>query len=211
MYGRLAEQFNVPDGQNIWRGKGLIIVFQKEKDYFDFERDSHHTDAKGTAGMCHSYGSGLVHVAFFRQPDELAFAHILVHESTHGFIHRYRSPVFIPSWANEGLAETIASELVPQPTRATNVHFSAMEGVRSHKGVGDEFFKTEHIEGWQYPVAESLCTYMITQNKTGYVNFINALKDGMPINDALTKVYGAAEDRLVEYFTQWLEAPPRKK
>src|SRR5678816_1538790 len=75
-------------------------------------RDRHQTMAAGTAGMCHQYGNGDVHIAFYRQPNDLDFANVLVHESIHGFLHRYRSPVDVPSWANEGLAEAIAADMV---------------------------------------------------------------------------------------------------
>src|SRR5439155_16729633 len=104
MYARLAELFAVPKGENLWRGKGLVFVFSRDEDYLKFEVKMHATVAAGTAGMCHAFGNGDVHIAFYRQPNDLDFAHVLVHESTHGFLHRYRSPVDIPSWANEGLA-----------------------------------------------------------------------------------------------------------
>ena len=68
--------------------------------------------------MCHTFGSGDVHIAFYRQPNDFDSAHVLVHESVHGFVHRYRSPLDIPSWANEGLAEAIATDMVPQPGMA---------------------------------------------------------------------------------------------
>src|SRR5215471_499623 len=93
MYDRLSEMFAVPSGKNIWRGKALIFVFSKNADYQRYERQIMHTDPAGTAGMCHSGSNGNVRIAFHRQEDQLEFAHVLVHESVHGFIHRYRTPV----------------------------------------------------------------------------------------------------------------------
>ncbi|CAA9419114.1 MAG: hypothetical protein AVDCRST_MAG64-2763 [uncultured Phycisphaerae bacterium] len=204
MYDRLAELFAVPKGSNIWRGKCLIFVFAKPEDYHDHEAKTYRTDSKGSAGMCHSFGNGFVHVAFYRQPEELQFAHVLVHESVHGFIHRYRSHVYIPNWANEGLAEVIASELVPQKARATDSKFRAAQGVRENDGVGGNFYSARNIEAWQYPVAEQLAAFMIAQNKKGYVAFINAVKDGVLADEALTKHFGASRDRLTAAYIESL-------
>jgi hypothetical protein len=199
MYARLAELFAVPAGEDLWYGKALVFVFSKSPDYQAYERDAEHVDATGSAGMCNAFSNGAVHIAFYRQRTDLDFAHVLVHESVHGFVHRYRSPAQVPSWANEGLAETIASELVPQPTRAARVQVNARL-LMGQRGMGDDFFTARHIAAWQYPVAESLCTYMIGQNKAGYVSFINAVKDGMEAEEAIEKAYGAPESRLVSYF-----------
>ena len=204
MYARLCETFGVPTGQNIWRGKGLVFVFSRKDDYMRFESDIAHTQAKGTAGMCHSVSNGLDFIAFYRQPDELQFAHVLVHESTHGFIHRYRSKVFVPSWANEGLAEVIATDLVPQRGHRDEVKTAAREMLQQHRNSMGDFFTAEHIEGWQYPVAQMLCEFMITAGKKNYVDFINGIKDGLNWDEALATRYKAPFDRLVPVFGQWL-------
>jgi len=101
MYARLAELFAVEKDANVWRGKALVFVFSKADDYRTFQLESHHTDPGKSAGMCHERSDGFVHIAFYRQPKDLDFAHVLVHESVHGFIHRYRGPVHVPSWAND--------------------------------------------------------------------------------------------------------------
>lgn len=204
MYDRLAELFGVQKGENIWRGKGLVFVFSKADAYQKYERDMLHTDPTGTAGMCHSSPNGFVRIAFYRQADEGMFAHVLVHESVHGFIHRYRTPVLVPNWTNEGLAETIATELVPQTGRFERVKNSARQWLKLHDSHVGDFFSLEHIEGWQYPVAETMCTYMIQSNKKKYVGFIRSLKDGVPWEQSLTNEYGLSTDRLLQAFGQWL-------
>ena len=196
MYDKLAELFAVPKGANIWRGKCLIFVFARAADYHAHESSTYRVDSAQSAGMCHSFGNGFVHVAFYRQPEELQFAHVLVHESVHGFIHRYRSHVTAPNWVNEGLAEVIAAELVPQKARQTDTRFRAAEGVRENGGVGATFYSARNIEGWQYPVAETLAAFMIAQNKAGYVAFVNGVKDGMEPEESLEKHYGADRERI---------------
>ena len=201
MYAKLAEMFGIEKGVNVWRGKALVFVFAADADYRRFQVAMHQTDPGESDGMCHSYGDGMVHIAFYRQPDELDFAHVLVHESVHGFLHRYKSPVNIPSWANEGLAEWIANELVRRPGRAQESHRYAKYVLQQHGSLG-EFFEADHIVGWQYPVAEMLTTFMIERNKKGYVAFINGLKDGLAVEEALETKYKAPRDRVVDAFAR---------
>lgn len=210
MYDRLAELFAVPKGSNIWRGKCLIFVFAKPADYHAHELSTYGVDSSKSAGMCHSYGNGFVHVAFYRQQLELKFAHVLVHESVHGFVHRYRSHVTVPNWANEGLAEVIAAELVPDKAGQKGRRFEATDGVRTNGGVGPTFYSARNIEGWQYPVAENLAAFMIAANKKGYVAFINGVKDGTPPEESLEKNFGADRDRMTAAYIESLGVKLKK-
>jgi hypothetical protein len=214
MYARLAELFAVqrepaPPGAgrggyvNVWHGKALVFVFQNPDDYRRFQQVVHQTDAGSSAGMCHCFGNGRVHIAFYRQAEELTFAHVLVHESVHGFIHRFRSPALVPSWANEGLAEVISSELVPRPGRDKQREFLAKSGLQSRADVGG-MMDAKHIDGWQYPVAETLCAFMVRQNKRGYVEFIIGIKEGLTWQQSLEQRYKAPRDRLVRAYRESL-------
>ena len=213
MYAKLAELFGVereprPTGSvsgrgdfaNVWDGKALVFVFLNADDYRRFQRVAHNTDAGTSAGMCHCFGDGRVHIAFYRQADQLNFAHVLVHESVHGFIHRFRTPATVPSWANEGLAEVIATELVPRPGRPKEREAVARQSLQARGnlagGLGN-LFEVRHIESWQYPVAETLCAYMIQQSKRRYVDFIMGIKDGLTWEQSLEQRYKAPRERLV--------------
>lgn len=201
MYAKLAQMFAIEKGVNVWRGKALVFIFSADADYRRFQIAMHQTDPGESAGMCHSYGDGMVHIAFYRQPEELEFAHVLVHESVHGFLHRYKTPVDIPSWANEGLAEWIANALVPRPGRQRQRHSYATRALHQFGGLGS-FFEASHLQGWQYPVAEMMTTFMIEKNKKNYIAFINGMKDGLSWDEALETKYKAPRDRLVAAFGQ---------
>ena len=116
-------------------------------------------------------------------------------------MHRYKSWRNIPTWANEGLAEVLGAELVPNKSRQISRRTAATSSL-STQGVGPGFFTATFIDGWQYPVAENLCSYMISANRKGYVAFINAIKEGVTPEKALQTVYGATEERLVEAYKQ---------
>ena len=97
---------------------------------------------------------------------------------------------------DQGLAETIATDLVPQNGHRNEVMSHAREQVQAHRGLRD-LFMTGHIEGWQYPVAENLCAFMISANKQGYVAFINGVKDGQSVDQSMEKNFGAGKERLM--------------
>ncbi len=204
MYGRLAGLFGVKDGENIFRGKGAVFVFAKEEDYQNFQKTMHETDAAGTAGMCHNFGNGDVHIGFFRQPNDQDFAAVLVHESVHGFLHRYRKPTNVPTWVNEGLAEVISTELVPQRGKRQEMRQWAAGQLRERGSLGGEFFSGDRLEGWQYPVAQLLTEFMIKESKKNYFTFIDALKYGMKPEEALAQRYGVPQERLVTAFGESL-------
>jgi hypothetical protein len=212
MYARLAELFAVEreprapgagrgDYANIWSGKALVFVFREASDYHRFEQVVHNTPSEGTAGLCHCFGDGRVHIAFFRQADPLTFAHVLVHESVHGFIHRFRTAAHVPSWVNEGLAEVIASELVPRNGRAKQRELQARQQLERRADLGG-MMDAKHIDSWAYPVAETLCAYMIRQNKRNYVDFIAGIKEGLTWEQSLEQRYKAPRDRLARAYRE---------
>jgi hypothetical protein len=207
LYARLATMFGVPKGENIWRGKALVFVFASDADYLMFQMKMHDkTMATGTAGMCHQYGNGDVHIAFYRQPNEMDFAHVLVHESVHGFLHRYRSPLSIPSWINEGFAEVVASEMVPRVGLTQASTAQARQDLQTRRDL-DKMFEEEHIVAWQYSVARTLAEFMIQQNRKGYVEFINGIKDGLSWEAALTQKYGVSLQQLVRAYGTFMGVP----
>ena len=200
MYVKLAELFGIDKRQNLWRGKALVFVFTRIEDYRLFERLVEGIDPGNSVGMTHCYGDALVHMAFYRYPNDTQFAHLLVHESVHGFLHRYRTPVRVPSWANEGLAEDLASELVPDPTRMRSLNGLARACLRQHNNAVGDFFTTRQIDAWQYPMAESLCAWMIQHDRNGYLDFINGIKDGQKWEESLKANFKLTKEKLLSEY-----------
>lgn len=209
MYFRLCDLFGLKRTDNIWLGKCLIFIFRNEPDYHRFQAQMHQTNSQGTAGMCHGFGSGDVHVAFYRQPQEMMFAHVLVHEAVHGFLHRYRSPVHIPVWINEGLAEVISFELVPKAPAVPRLQQWGLSQMKLLGSTG-RMFEASRLEAWQYGIASHLTTFMIQNNKRGYVNFINGIKDGQPWPDSMENNYGAPLDRVIRVYGESIRVPHLK-
>ena len=60
----------------------------------------------------------------------------------------------------------------------------------------------KHIESWAYPVAETLCAYMIQQNKRNYVDFILGIKEGLTWEQSLDQRYKAPRDRIARAYRE---------
>ncbi|HYO10716.1 MAG TPA: hypothetical protein VER17_17255 [Tepidisphaeraceae bacterium] len=200
MYARLAELFAIPPGVNIWRGKALIIVFLSRDDFLKFELAAFKNTRDTASGFCHGLGDGSVIIDFYRSPTDLDFARLLVHETTHGFIHRYRSKVHVPSWVNEGLAEVMAFQLVPHEGLRQSDDARARSELKRAQPLLRFFELNRNIDGYQYPIARALAEFMIRKDKAGYVKFINAIKDDVPAEQAVTAAFGVSlEQLLAEY------------
>ena len=59
------------------------------------------------------------------------------------------------------------------------------------------FFDGGQISFAQYPIARTLSEFMIRQNKRGYVDFINGIKDGLSWQESLEQKYGAQVGKLI--------------
>jgi hypothetical protein len=210
MYARLSEIFDIPKGHNLWRGKALIIVFLSQDDFEKFEVAAFKNDKKGPTGFCHAWADGTVVITFYRSRSEMDFARLLVHESTHGFLHRYRSPEHIASWANEGLAEVLAYELVPHAGIKQAEDARARSELRRPRPLEHFFDEGKNIDGFQYPIARTLCEFMIRQDKAKYVEFIKGMKDGLSWEQALASKYGTSVEALLAAYGQQMGVPGLK-
>jgi hypothetical protein len=198
MYARLAALFGIAEEENIWHGKAAILVFAQRDDFRDFETQAFHVK-RDAGGWCHYLAQGDVLISFFRASSDQDFARVLVHESTHGFLYRYRGRPPVPSWINEGLAEVMEFEFVPQTGIRQANDAEARIQLRAPDGLKG-FFTAPSIEFPQYPIARTLTEFMIRQNKRGYVEFINGIKDGMTWEDALQDKYGVNLNQLVNAY-----------
>ncbi len=205
LYHRMCDTFAVTRGTNVFRGKCLVYVFRREADYQRFHNVVSGINVAGTAGLCKSYGNGQVEITAYQQRDRNVLAHVLAHEVVHGFLHRYRSHPFVVSWINEGLAEFVAADLIglyrPREVRERVARSLTLRGGTSG------MLSDAMIEGWQYPVAQALCDFMIAQDRGRYRDFVNAIKDGKPWRKALAEDYGVSQVRLLGAFGQALGLP----
>lgn len=193
MYENLTKAFNFPQGKNIWRGKCPVVAFQNESDYRRFE--SQVMNAPGsetTQGRCHNYSDGRVVMSCFKGDDEAFFAVILVHETSHGFIHRYKTSIHIPPWINEGIADWVAGTVVGKhDDEVRRRQFDAVDRIRTSGTLGGSFYTDgADLERWQYGTASSLVEILLRIDGKKYRKLIDNVKEGMPSEEALRDAYG---------------------
>ena len=209
MYARLADIFFLEEGKNIFWGKAVIFVFNHQKRFQLLEAQAfNHLAPESVLGLCHQRGPK-VFVNFYRQPDDLAFAAVLVHETVHGFMHRYQTPQRLPVWANEGFADYVAS---------ISFRNSPIDGERRKTGVafiragGDVRFilNLSYLDGsWPgedaigYPVSYLLVSLMIRERPRNFGRWVQAVKAGKDWKQALADEFGVTDRRLIERFTRY--------
>jgi hypothetical protein len=163
-------------------------------------------------GICHGDTAGRVIISIWKGNHEAFFAKVLVHETAHGFVHRYKSSVFIPSWVNEGIADWVAAAVVQADKSAQQRQRDAALRVRQTGSLGGNFFdEGQNIQGWQYGVASSLVDMMLkldtSKTRTKYKEFFDLMKEGHKPEEALQKTYGANFEQLTAHYGSLVGVP----
>ncbi len=206
MYDRLVEMFSLEEDTRVYAGKAFVLICRSEQTYAAFNQRVYGQTAEGSLGVCWQSGSGLVQMSAWNDPEDPRaaaradrFLHTLVHENVHGFLFRYRSPEMIPNWANEGLAEWIAEAIIDADVAASKQRY-ANRLMRDGQQIG-AYFQLPNIEAWQYGLSYGITTLMIRENRTGYRDFIHAIKDGTEWPEALAEHFGGVTpEGLVEVY-----------
>jgi hypothetical protein len=208
MYTRVLKMFKIPTKTNVWHGKAMIFVFKNKKDFVQYEREveENPSNMANAAGFCHTMGP-LVRIAFYRQPVDSTFASILVHETCHGIIHRYRSPNRIPTWVNEGLSEWIAYH----DGVVNNASRSEMKRARDYTAI-NTLAKTGSLGGmfdkWNggshYGIAYKYTGFLIKYKSKQWVKFLNALKDDTSQEEAFEASFGMSQEKMTRAFGRWM-------
>ena len=157
-------------------------------------------------GLSHLSKTGEVVISCFRGNDPNDFGQMLVHETSHGFIHRYKTKAQLPNWVDEGMADLIGAEMVPASTAVKNRELKAIQQLAQQRSLGG-MLKAERIEGWQYGVASNLNRFLLQSNRQNYVRFIEALKDGMKWEEALKDAYRATPEELLAEYGRRINVP----
>ncbi len=208
MYKHLGKAFSVPEGKNVWKGKCVVVVFIEAPNFHKFERDiMNNSDSQGAQGLHHGYGDGKVIVSCYRGSDPLFFGSLLVHETSHGFLHRYKSSVHVRSWINEGIAEWTAGAVVTACKETGRRQRMAAEQAKAKGTLGGNFFDEANIDGWQYGVASTIVDMLLKVDGSKYRQMIDDIKDGVDWEDSLQNAFGMTTTELVSRYGQYIGVP----
>lgn len=211
MHDFLCDRYGIPRGEPVWRGKCLVVAFLAEDDFQAFEGRFMKSEARGKHGVCHQRSDGVVITACHRGDDALAFAHMLVHETSHGFNHRWMSSVRLPNWLNEGIAEWVGTKVVPGCDQVGLKEAKAAEYMQSRGDVGPDYFTADNIAAVQYGISSGLVRFMATRDAKKFAAFVRAIKEGAPAEAALRQAFGASIDDLLAAYGRTVGVPALKR
>ncbi len=118
MHEQLCKVYAIERPDKLWLGKAVVVAFNRKEDFMQFEQVFfHQRPPANVQGAANAVESGEDVIGCYCGDDPVTFAHVLVHETTHGFNHRYLSPLPLPNWLDEGIAEWIAITIVKSDKR----------------------------------------------------------------------------------------------
>jgi hypothetical protein len=207
IYVSLVRSFRLPEDRNLFWGKCVVFMSQRREGFVELERVAFgHPVPETMEGLTHTMGPREI-ANFWRMPDERKLGATLAHETTHAFLHRYRSDAQLPLWLDEGFADFAAQWLVAD---------SPIDEHRRPKGVAfartggpvDNILDMECIhDAWPGPdyygqgVSYLLVDLLFKADPAAFVRWIDAIKDGSEWEAGLVDVYGMTRAQLVEGFT----------
>ncbi len=211
MHDLLCDLYGIPRGEPVWQGKCLVVAFRQQADFQAFEQRFMKVAApEGIYGLCHQFSTGRVITACHRGDEASSFAHMLVHETSHGFNFRWLSPELLPNWLNEGIAEWVGTQVVPNARVMPIKEAQARAFMLQTGSLGPDFFTAANIQSVQYGIASQLVKFLLARDRKKFVQFVRGIKEGMTPEESLEAAYQGSLADLIAAFGQSLGVPHLK-
>lgn len=211
MHDFLCSLYGIPRGEPVWQGKCLVFAFQREEDFRAYEGKFFRSQVrKGTYGRCHSYPDGRVIVACYQGSRPDSFATMLVHETSHGFNHRWLALRHLPNWLNEGIAEWVSAQVVPRCPDVPRREARSLAIMQQTGSLGPGFLTENNIAFDQYGTATLLVRFLVAKDRQKFGDFVRGYKEGMAAEESLKAAYGGSLDELITAFGTAIGVPGLK-
>ncbi len=204
MNSTLVEAFELPKGTNVFYGKCAVFIFEHRTEYLTFQTAAFGFDARKTGGVFQPRGP-MAFCSFFREnPQSTYFRGTLVHETVHAFVYRYKSPAALPTWANEGLADLIASEVI-RDLEEGGKHWNHARQFAAQKKQAIEVMNQSYQNGtWfnddSYPISHMVVRLMIKSKPRGFKEWIDDIKLGIDWRKSMAERLDATPEQLSDRF-----------
>ena len=210
MHNQLCLAYAVKDKDRVWLGGKLpVIAFADRSSFEECEKTffEHAVDGSLVQGLAHNASTGEVAVTCHCGKDPYYFAAVLVHETTHGFNHRYKSAVQLPSWLDEGIADWTAMTVVKKNTAVARKVQVGLTQAKQQGNLGGNFFGDGRLEGWQYGIASSMVEFLLRSNGKSFRKMLDAIKQGTKWRAALKEAYGVTPAELTVAYGRTVGIP----
>lgn len=203
MYATLLTTLEIPADSELFQGKCAVFLLKERSSFIEFERKAFATDATKFGGVNHQR-SGYAFTVFYKGANEQEFNSVLIHETVHAFMYRYRSGIALPTWANEGLADFVAGHLVTYSTEPQSHWNHARNYVAMKKNVLS-IMNLSYAEGsWptddSYPVSHMLVRFLLKNKPREFKLWIDDIKAGVDWREAMIKQFGITPEVLAQGF-----------
>jgi hypothetical protein len=210
MHDFLCDLYGIPRGEPVWKGKCIVFAFTSEEDFNAFEGRFMGGGLQGAHGVCHQFPDGRVVMACHRGPMADAFAHMLVHETSHGFNHRWMSPERLPNWLNEGIAEWVGTQVVPYSKQVPLKEAQAKMYMQQTRSLGPQYLTRPNIDAVQYGISSALVRFLVKKDIKKFAEFVRGIKEGMTAEESLKASYKGSIEELVGAFGASIGIPDLK-
>ena len=205
VYEIMDELFGADVTGNRFWGKAVVLYFTDSDRFRLVEAESFdQLVGRDVLGICQPVGAK-VFISLTGDVASDAFRAAVARAVAHGFMHRFRSPKRLPVWANQGLAEYVASRAAPGAADAERRRGEALVYIRNGGDLAAVF-----DAGWSdaWPPAGTavgglMTALMINQQPERFRRWVIAVKQGTDWTKALADSYGVPFAPLVDTFTQY--------
>ena len=209
MYRALCRQFDIPPTRHIWAGKCPVFLFWQKAHFDAFTTTVDRIGATQAGGYNVQRSNGFTYLVLSHTENKTWFHEVLIHEATHAFLGRYLTNRPIPRWANEGLADYMASHLV-KDTQAEKKHAMAVQVAIAQRVQVGHIFTRMRMHWFDYGIAQSIVRHCAATDRKGFIKFIQLIKEGRNEVQALREGMNLTHQQLLTNWAKWAVAQPRR-
>ncbi|HHH76536.1 MAG TPA: hypothetical protein ENL03_05880 [Phycisphaerae bacterium] len=214
LYTKLSEQFNIPAGKHIWAGRLFVFAFQHKESFGKFykEASGRNVDVDKVGGFG-GYQRQMSYIIInapnvqIRNPKERkdAFVSVMIHEATHTFVQQAHGRRHIPSWVNEGIAESMADFYVPRSSTRLKLDMALKHLAQGKSLELDKLFHPKQnipLDAIYYGASHGLVQMLVKIHPKKFMVFFKEIKSGKTDVEALKKVYNISREELLRQLTR---------
>jgi hypothetical protein len=192
-------------------GKVAVFIWNEQDRFRTVEAETFRHLVPGAAvGVAHFRGPKAF-INCWREPDDETFDWAIIRETVHALMHSCQSPKRLPPWANEGLAELIASKANKHSHIGRDRRVKALEFIRAGGSIDAILNLKYEDSSWSGagdvgPAAGGLLVeLMLNQKPARLAQWIMSVKAGKDWATALQEDYGVSREEFVAVSTQFLK------